>query len=369
MNADNIRILSFTEYVRQRPSMYIANTRNGSSVDDGVYCLVQEILENALDEVKNGYGRSIEVSLSPTRIAIRDFGRGIPLEALEQVITIPFSGAKFTGDCYFNSIGLHGLGLKVVSNLSELFSIRTTRNGCSRELSLSRGKLLKDAYGKTSEPNGCHVCFSPDPMIFSGIQFRLECIAELLNRYRATIPQLETILNGEHERSSHGLCDFLKGHIDFSDINGDLLSLGNPECELVLAQCQSSVGRWHSFANGHYNSNGGVHADAAKAALVDAARTLWKGGVLEAADILFGIYGAISVQLPEPRFEAQTKNRLGNVEYFLPWKNQLQNALLSYWYDHIDECEEFFSQIDRNIARRKKAAEAQETVKNGESSI
>ena len=101
---------------------------------------------------------------------------------------------------------------------------------------------------------------------------------------------------------------------------------------------------------------------------MDAARTLWKGGVPEAADILFGIYGAISVQLPEPRFEAQTKNRLGNVEYFLPWKNQLQNGLLSYWYDHIDECEEFFSQIDRNIARRKKAAEAQATVKNGESS-
>lgn len=368
MSASGIRVLSFTEHVRRRPSMYIANTRSGSTVDDGVYSLVQEVLENALDEVQNGFGQSIEVSLSPTSISVRDFGRGIPLESLEQVITTPFSSAKFNRDCYPNAIGLHGVGLKVVSTLSETFIIRTIRNGRFRELALSRGRLLKDIHGEIAEPNGCHVYFAPDPMIFPDIQFRQKCVAELLNRYRATNPQLETVLNGEHKRSSHGLCDFLREQIDFSNINGDLLSLGNPECELVLAQCQSSVGRWYSFANGHYNSNGGVHADAAKAALVDAARTIWKGGVPEAADILFGIYGAISVRLPEPRFEAQTKNRLGNVEYFLPWKNQLQNALLSYWYDHIDECEEFFSQIDRNIARRKKAAEAQATVKNGESS-
>lgn len=360
MNASDIHVLSFPEHVRQRPAMYIANTRSGSSVEDGVYCLVQEVLENALDEIKSGFGHCIEVSLSPTRIAVRDFGRGIPLEALKRAITIPFSSAKFNHDCYTNSIGLHGLGLKVVSNLSETFTIRTIRNGCFRELDLNRGKLLKDTYGKTTEPNGCHVCFSPDPMIFTGIQFNLKCVSELLKRYRATTPQLETVLNGEHERSVHGLCDFLKEHIDFSDINGDLLPLGNSECEFVLAQCQSSTGKWYSFTNGHYNSNGGVHADAAKAALVEATRSLWKGRVLESADILFGIYGAVSVQVPQPRFEAQTKNRLGNAEYFLVWKNKLQSDLLDYWHSHIDECEEFFSQIDYNIARRKSAQQASE---------
>lgn len=164
----NIRALGIMEHIRLRPAMYIANIRSGETMEDGIYSLFQEIFENALDELTSGYGTHIRVQLENNTVNIRDYGRGIPLDALHKVLRQPFSSGKFAPGVYQNSIGLHGLGLKVVAALSERMTVRTIRNGSFREMQLSRGEALSDKTGQCDEADGCDISFTPDEKIFSG---------------------------------------------------------------------------------------------------------------------------------------------------------------------------------------------------------
>ena len=320
----NIRALGIMEHIRLRPAMYIANIRSGETMEDGIYSLFQEIFENALDELTSGYGTHIRVQLENNTVNIRDYGRGIPLDALHKVLRQPFSSGKFAPGVYQNSIGLHGLGLKVVAALSERMTVRTIRNGSFREMQLSRGEALSDKTGQCDEADGCDISFTPDEKIFPGKStLNPYILKNLIKLYCCAIPALNVVFNDEELQARHGLQDALLTLVPFEKITVPPIQLECGKVECVLVQCDQPENSWISFANGHRTVNGGVHSDAAKSALWLAAKQIMKGNTfMRPADVLCSVSGIVSTRIEEPLFEGQTKNRLANAGYFAAWQKK-----------------------------------------------
>ena len=361
-NVDGIRVLDYRDHIRLRPSMYIANTGGGESMDDGVYSLFKEVVENATDEFNAGFGCVLEIECDEKHFTVRDFGRGIPLEALQRVCEIPHAGGKFSSDIYINSAGLHGLGLKVVRHLCCKLNIRSIRSGKFRELRYANGQLVDDISGDTSEPTGTLVEAHPDPMIFPELKLKQTCLNDIVTRYLAANPGLEIVLNSCKLPKLNGMADFLARQLDLTKTSGLLVSACCDGIELAFAQNRFAPGWWCSFVNGHCTGNGGIHADAAKAALVASSRRWWKDGcngkTLDSRDVLYGMCGAVSVRIAAPSFEGQTKNRLNNVAKFRCWVDRLTKKISDHWFTHPDECELFFRQIEYNVECRQRHEKA-----------
>ena len=367
-NDNNIRCLGIMEHIRLRPGMYIANTGNGERMEDGIYSLFQEVFENALDELSSGYGNKIHVTLKNRTLQIRDFGRGIPLDALKTVLTEPFSSGKINQDIYQRPIGMHGLGLKVVAALSDFLNVRTIRSGKYREIRMSRGAVLSDKSGECRELNGCEISFSPDSVIFSDFQLQPVLLEKLIRLYCCANPFLTVVFNDKEFHHFHGLMDSLINLIQFEKMVVDPIRLCCEDIECVLVQCDQRDAEWYSFVNGHRTVNGGIHVNAVRSALWGAAKVIMKGSNhMRSDDVFTSVTGIVSVRINEPMFEAQTKNWLGNVDRFAVWQRSIQEALLNYWYGNVDFCEPFFVQIDRNIERRERSADAMKTIHDNNS--
>ena len=363
MSDETIRCLGIMEHIRLRPGMYIANTGNGEQMEDGIYSLFQEVFENAVDELSSGYGGRIHVTLKNRTLRIRDFGRGIPPEALPTVLTVPFSSGKIRQDIYRRPIGMHGLGLKVVAALSDFLNVRTIRSGKYREIRISRGAVLSDKSGECRELNGCEISFSPDPVIFSDFHLQPAVLEKLIRLYCCANPFLTVEFNEKEFHHFHGLMDSLVSLIGFETMVADPIRLCCEDMECVLVQCDQRRAQWCSFVNGHRTVNGGIHVNAVRSALWGAAKVIMKGSSrMRPDDIFTSVTGIVSVRIDGPMFEAQTKNRLGNVDRFAVWQRSIQEALLNYWYGNVDLCEEFFTQVDRNMDRREKEASAVEMI-------
>ena len=193
--SEKIVCLDIVEHIRKCPSLYIANKNNGDSLEDGIYSLFREVLENAIDEVNAGFCDSIDVVCYDNSLCIRDYGRGIPLESLPLVLTKAFSGGKFDNSIYDKSIGMHGLGLKVVSALSENFYCKTFRNGYSRKIATNRGKIVDDIQELVLEENGCEIFFQPDHHIFGELKLNSIAIRKMLRMYCGVNPALKINFN------------------------------------------------------------------------------------------------------------------------------------------------------------------------------
>ena len=358
MDDETIRCLNIMEHIRLRPGMYIANTGKGDNLEDGIYSLFQEVFENALDELSSGYGNKIHVTLKNRTMQIRDYGRGIPLEALKTVLCAPFSSGKFNQDIYQKSIGMHGLGLKVVAALSDFLNVRTIRSGKFREIRMSRGIILSDKSGECRELNGCEITFSPDSVIFSDFHLQPILLEKIIKLYCCANPFLTVVFNEKEFHHFHGLLDSLINLIKFEQMVIDPILLRCDDIECVLVQCNQRNAKWYSFVNGHRTVNGGIHENAVRSALWCAAKKIMKGDNMQPHDVFTSVTGIVSVRINDPLFEGQTKNRLGNVDRFVVWQRSIQEALLNYWYGNVDYCEPFFVQIDRNIEYREKTEEA-----------
>jgi topoisomerase-4 subunit B len=310
---DKIKSLSSLEHIRKRTGMYIGRVGDGSDYDDGIYILLKEIVDNAVDEYIMGFGDRIVITLDGTRIMVRDFGRGIPLGKVVECVSRINTGAKYSDDVFQFSVGLNGIGTKAVNALSKSFEVRSHRNGDVVEAVFERGKLLRENGRKMAEePDGTWICFEPDPEIFGAVTFSDDHMDRRLRLYSFLNSGLRIEYNGQIFISRNGLLDLLR-----DEVGDDALYPPLHHCSKTLEFAVTHTQRFEetflSFVNGQYTSDGGTHLSAFREGLVKGFNEFSKGR-FDADDIREGMGGAISVRLKEPIFESQTKNKLGNTE-------------------------------------------------------
>ncbi|TXE15664.1 type IIA DNA topoisomerase subunit B [Psychroserpens burtonensis] len=312
---DNIRSLDWKEHIRMRPGMYIGKLGDGSSPDDGIYILVKEVLDNSIDEYVMGAGKTIEISIQGNKVIVRDYGRGIPLGKVVDVVSKMNTGGKYDSRAFKKSVGLNGVGTKAVNALSNYFKVESTRDGKSASAEFSQGNLVnQDLLDDTSRRKGTKVSFVPDEAIFKNYKYRNEYVSKMLKYYVYLNPGLTIVFNGEKYYSENGLKDLLSDNIAETDRLYDIIHLNGEDIELALTHSKTQYSEeYHSFVNGQNTTQGGTHLAAYREALVKTIRDFY-GKNYEASDIRKSVVSAISIKVMEPIFESQTKTKLGSTD-------------------------------------------------------
>ncbi|MDE7410685.1 MAG: type IIA DNA topoisomerase subunit B [Paramuribaculum sp.] len=308
---DAIKTLDWCEHLRLRPGMYIGKLGDGTNADDGIYVLLKEVLDNAIDEYMMGFGKNIDVEVTESAVSVRDFGRGIPLGKLVDVVSKMNTGAKYDNKVFKKSVGLNGVGLKAVNALSSEFIITSYRDGEKKRARFSCGNLIEESdIEPTDEANGTFVHFVPDSTVFVGYAYREDFIVPLLKKYTFLNIGLVINFNGKRFVSRNGLLDLLR-----EDMTNDplypIIHLKGDDIEVALTHANQYGEEYYSFVNGQFTSQGGTHLTAFKEAV---SRTIkdYFGKPWEYSDIRNGIAAAISIKVEEPVFESQTKTKLGS---------------------------------------------------------
>lgn len=311
---DNIRSLDWKEHIRLRPGMYIGKLGDGAAQDDGIYVLLKEVMDNCIDEFVMGHGKKIEIEIKDKTVRVRDYGRGVPLGKVVDVVSKINTGAKYDSKAFKKAVGLNGVGTKAVNALSHHFIIRSVREGEVKKAEFERGVLVDDTkVEKTDEPNGTEVTFVPDDELFKKYQFRFPHIERLIWNYCYLNRHLSVWLNGTRYISKNGLRDLLEANMN-NDPLYPIIHLEGEDIELALTHQGKQYGEeYYSFVNGQHTTQGGTHQGAFREALVKTLREFYKKDY-DASDIRTSIVGAISVKVVEPVFESQTKTKLGSQE-------------------------------------------------------
>ncbi len=312
---DNIRSLDWKEHIRMRPGMYIGKLGDGSSPDDGIYILLKEVLDNSIDEYVMGAGKTIEISIQGDKVIVRDYGRGIPLGKVVDVVSKMNTGGKYDSRAFKKSVGLNGVGTKAVNALSTFFKVESTRDGKSASAEFEKGNLTtQDILDETSRRRGTKVSFVPDDTIFKHYKYRTEYVAKMLKNYVYLNPGLTIIFNGEKYFSENGLRDLLSDNINQEDRLYEIIHLKGDDIEVAITHSKTQYSEeYHSFVNGQHTTQGGTHQAAFREAVVKTVREYY-GKNYEASDIRKSIVSAISIKVMEPVFESQTKTKLGSTE-------------------------------------------------------
>ena len=310
-NEDNIRHMDDMEHIRTRPGMYIGKLGDGSAADDGIYVLLKEIIDNSVDEFRMNTGKRIEIDLTDTgKVAVRDYGRGIPQGKLLEAVSILNTGGKFDSKAFKKSVGLNGVGLKAVNALSLHFQVSSWRDGQVRTLQFERGKLQSDETLPSAEEHGTQVVFEPDNDLFVGYQFRPAIIETMLRNYTYLNTGLTIMYNGQRFVSRNGLEDLLMKRMSAQSLY-PIIHLQGTDIEIAFTHTNQYGEEYYSFVNGQYTSQGGTHQSAFKEHI---ARTIkeFYGKNFELGDVRNGIVAAIALNVEEPVFESQTKIKLGS---------------------------------------------------------
>lgn len=310
---DSIRSLDWVEHIRLRPGMYIGRLGDGSQPDDGIYLLVKEVIDNSIDEFVMGHGREILVELEDGRFTVRDFGRGIPLGKLMDCAAKINTGAKYDSKAFKKSVGLNGVGIKAVNALSSFFEIQAFREGQTKAIEFSRGKVTCEMKKPqaTDEPNGTRLAFEPDPQIFGrSIHFEEDLLERMFRTYCCLNTGLTISYNGRKFRSKDGLVDLLRENLP-QDPLYPVIHLKGEDIEVALTHADQAGEDYYSFVNGQNTVQGGTHLAAFREAIVKTLREHFRKD-FDPADIRTGIVAAISVRIQEPVFESQTKTKLGS---------------------------------------------------------
>ncbi len=312
---DNIRSLDWKEHIRMRPGMYIGKLGDGSSADDGIYILVKEVLDNSIDEYVMGAGKTIEVSIQGTKVIVRDYGRGIPLGKVVDVVSKMNTGGKYDSKAFKKSVGLNGVGTKAVNALSSYFRVESSRDGKSSSAEFAQGNLTDQEFlDQTSRRRGTKVTFIPDELIFKNYKFRTEYVAKMLRNYVYLNRGLTIIFNGEKFFSENGLKDLLEDNNNKEDMLYPIVHLEGDDIEVAITHSKTQYSEeYHSFVNGQHTTQGGTHQAAFREAIVKTVRDFY-GKSYEASDIRKSIISAVSIKVMEPVFESQTKTKLGSTE-------------------------------------------------------
>ena len=308
----NIRSLELQEHIRLRPGMYIGKLGDGSSADDGIYILVKEVVDNSIDEFVMGGGKHIEIDVRDGVVTVRDYGRGIPLGKVVDVVSKMNTGAKYDSKAFKKSVGLNGVGTKAVNALSSAFSVQAFRDGQTKSAQFERGILTEETgIVESTARKGTKVVFVPDPSIFVNYRYQMEYVERLVWNYVYLNPGLTITLNGEKFYSENGLKDLLANNLS-GEVMHEIIHLRGEDIEVALTHAERSQSeQYYSFVNGQHTTQGGTHQSAFREALVATVRQHF-GKQYEAADIRQSVIGAISIKVIEPVFESQTKTKLGS---------------------------------------------------------
>src|SRR6187200_3197858 len=312
-NEASIRSLDWRGHIRLRPGMYIGKLGDGSSKDDGIYVLVKEVVDNCIDEHMMGYGKTIDVKITEQQVTIRDYGRGIPLGKVVDVVSKINTGAKYDSKVFQKSVGLNGVGTKAVNALSHYFKVTAVREGKEKTAEFERGFLIKEyKETKTSEQNGTLVTFIPDDSVFKNFKFHPEFLENQIWNYCFLNAGLKIIFNGKSFVSKNGLLDLLQRKTNEDEIRYPIIHLTGDDIEVAISHTNEYGEDIYSFVNGQHTTQGGTHQQAFREAYVKTIRDFYKKDY-DAADIRTGIVAAVSVRVVEPVFESQTKTKLGSV--------------------------------------------------------
>ena len=314
-NEDNIRSLDWKEHIRMRPGMYIGKLGDGSSPDDGIYILLKEVLDNSIDEFVMGAGKTIDIKINEGKVSVRDYGRGIPLGKVVDVVSKMNTGGKYDSRAFKKSVGLNGVGTKAVNALSASFFVASTRDGQRKTVLFNQGVLEEnEPPSSSSQRNGTQVSFVPDETIFKKFRYRNEYVAKMLKNYVYLNPGLTIVFNGEKYVSKNGLKDLLEDNNNTEDFLYPVIHLKGDDIEVAITHSRTQYNEeYHSFVNGQHTTQGGTHQTAFREALVKTIREFY-GRQFDPSDIRKSIISAISIKVMEPVFESQTKTKLGSTE-------------------------------------------------------
>lgn len=331
---DSIITLEWREHIRKRPGMYIGKLGDGSSHDDGIYLLVKEVIDNAVDEYMMGFGKKIDVTVTDKTVKVRDYGRGVPLGKVVDVSSKMNTGAKYDSKVFKKCVGLNGIGIKAVNALSNYFVIKAFRDNKVKAVEYERGNILKDHNIKTSaEPTGTEVSFTPDEELFKNYHFLSEHIEAQVQNYVYLNAGLSIYFNGQRFYSKNGLLDMLNANMSAEPLY-PIIHLKGEDIEVTLTHTNQYGEEYYSFVNGQHTTQGGTHLLAYREALVKTIREFYKKD-FDIADIRASIIAAISVKIEEPVFESQTKTRLGSKD-MEPGGPTVRNYIVDFVKKELD---------------------------------
>lgn len=310
-NEDDIVTLDWKEHIRRRPGMYIGKLGDGSNFDDGIYVLLKEVLDNAIDEFMMGFGKQVHVTVNESGVSVRDFGRGIPLGKVVDASSKMNTGGKYDSKAFKKSVGLNGVGIKAVNALSTSFTLVSHRDGEKKSVTFHCGEIVSESdIEPTDEPNGTYVSFVPDASIFRDYLYRDEFIEPLLKNYSYLNTGLTIHFNGRRFHSRRGLLDLIDEQMTKDPIY-EPIHLKGDDIELTITHANQYGEEYYTFVNGQHTTQGGTHLSAFKDAVSRTFKEYWNRN-FEPSDIRGGMVAALSIKVEEPVFESQTKTKLGS---------------------------------------------------------
>ena len=347
-----IKTLSSLEHIRKRTGMYIGRIGDGSSYDDGIYVLLKEVIDNAIDEFIMGHGKRVDVTLEDTTVTVRDYGRGIPLGKVVDCVSRINTGAKYNDDVFQFSVGLNGVGTKAVNALSCYFNVRSVREGKYSEAIFEQGNLLEENKGKAPEErDGTLVSFTPDPEIFKNSKYFEEHVSRRLRMYSYLNAGLKIYCNGDLFVSNAGIRDLVSDDVGDEQVY-NVLHFQSRELEIALTHTHRFSESYFSFVNGQYTTDGGTHLSAFREGVLKAVNEFAKGK-FDGDDVREGLVGAIAIKLKEPMFESQTKNKLGNTEIRSDLVSRVKDEVLRLMHQHPKEAEKLVAKVQETQKLRK----------------
>jgi topoisomerase-4 subunit B len=355
---DNIRSLDWKEHIRLRPGMYIGKLGDGSSADDGIYILLKEVIDNCIDEFVMGAGKTIEIAIKDKVVKVRDYGRGIPLGKVVDVVSKMNTGGKYDSRAFKKSVGLNGVGTKAVNALSSFFEVQSSRDNQVMTAQFSSGNLEKEiGPEETSKRKGTKVTFTPDEAIFKNYKYRNEYVERMLKNYVYLNPGLTIVFNGEKFHSENGLKDLLEDNNNMDDMLYPVIHLRGDDIEVAITHSKTQYSEeYHSFVNGQHTTQGGTHQAAFREALVKTIRDFY-GKNYEASDIRKSIISAISIKVTEPIFESQTKTKLGSTDMggeFPTVRTYINDFVGKYLDNYLHKNPETADKLQRKIMMAEK---------------
>ena len=354
---DNIRSLDWKEHIRMRPGMYIGKLGDGSSADDGIYILLKAVLDNGIAEFVMGAGKTIEITIKENEVKVRDYGRGIPLGKVVDVVSKMNTGGKYDTRAFKKSVGLNGVGTKAVNALSTYFKVESTRDGQSKMAEFNTGNLVNEAQSESSKRRGTLVSFIPDESIFKKYKYRSEYVERMLKNYVYLNPGLTIVFNGEKYHSQNGLKDLLEDTNSQEDFLYPIIHLKGNDIEVAVTHSRTQYSEeYHSFVNGQHTTQGGTHQAAFREAIVKTMRDFY-GKNYDASDVRKSIISAISIKVMEPVFESQTKTKLGSTDMGggLPTVRTYINDFVGRYLDnYLHKNPETAQAIQRKIVQAEK---------------
>ncbi|MCF8330534.1 MAG: type IIA DNA topoisomerase subunit B [Crocinitomicaceae bacterium] len=359
---DNIRSLDWKEHIRLRPGMYIGKLGDGAAADDGIYILAKEIVDNCIDEYVMGNGKKVEIKVKDGLVSIRDYGRGVPLGKLVEVVSKMNTGGKYDSKAFKKSVGLNGVGSKAVNALSSHFMLYSVRDGEKKQATFSRGELISESpLEKTDEANGTYVEFVPDESIFKKYAFKTAYLEKMIWNYCYLNRGLSLHFNGERFQSKDGLKDLLENNMD-GDPLYPIIHIEDEDIEVAFTHGKTYGEDYYSFVNGQHTTQGGTHQSAFRESVAKVIRDFYNKNY-ESSDIRQSIVAAIAVKVIEPVFESQTKTKLGSQEIEPNGKSMrafindfLKDKLDNYLHRNPDVAETIEKKIKQSERERKELA-------------